>query len=241
MHLIELDTVASTNIHAQSIIAEMHPQCFVVTAKEQTKGKGQQGNVWHSEKAKNLLFSIAIYPHPIKADEQFILNKITALAVKTFIDKHLNTESKIKWPNDIYIANKKVAGILIEHSVTGNQLKHTVIGIGINVNQKHFPENVPNPVSMYNISGIEYDLKVLLNSFVNIFFDLYNTLGTAHASSTDKAYLNALYNYNIKSNYLYKNKEIAATIKDVDTYGRLILLLEDGQEIKCGNKEIVFL
>jgi len=241
MQIIELETTTSTNVFAKQMIAKLYPQHFVVSSKEQTHGKGQQGNVWHSEKGKNLLFSVVIYPHTIKAEDQFIINKISALSVKRCIEKYLNTTCAIKWPNDMYIANQKIAGILIEHTISENTIKNTVVGIGINVNQKYFPELLPNPVSMYNISGIEYDLKTLLNNFIDFFNHYLNILEQNNLNIIDTEYLKALYNFEVNANYLHQNKQIAATIKGVDSYGRLILKPDEGNEICCSFKEIVFL
>jgi BirA family biotin operon repressor/biotin-[acetyl-CoA-carboxylase] ligase len=238
--IIRLDSVDSTNSYALSLIGQNNNEPFVVLASEQTKGRGQQGNKWHTQKDKNLIFSIVVYPHVIKANEQFILNKAVALSVKIFIEEKLNKKLLIKWPNDIYIDNKKIAGILIEHAVMNDRLLYSIIGIGINVNQTFFPLDIPNPVSMKLISGLEFDLIELLHSFLETFNHFYLKLDNREIDILNNQYLNSLFLNGIESSFIYKNKRIKATIKNVDKYGRLILCKKDGKEIICNFKEIQF-
>src|ERR1035441_10550859 len=138
-NLITLDSVASTNNFAKDMLSNTRPvEGTAIMAKEQYAGRGQMGNAWETESGKNLTCSFILYPEFLEADKQFFLNMAVALAVKDFCEHVLHDEIKIKWPNDIYYHDKKLGGILIENSISGNKISSSVIGIGINVNQTAF-------------------------------------------------------------------------------------------------------
>jgi len=239
-NIIKLDSVDSTNNYAKTLINESNRNPFVVVANEQVNGRGQQGNSWHAVKGENLLFSMLLHPINLKAEKQFILNKVISLAVKRFIEKTINSKVLIKWPNDIYVDNKKIAGILIEHSIMDDMLYNSIIGIGINVNQNQFPDDIPNPISMKLITGKEYDLNDCLNDFLCIFNECYLKLNLHDLECLNNSYLESLYLFKVKSNFIYKDIYITATIKNVDAYGRLVLIDEENKVITCNLKEIKF-
>lgn len=143
------------------------PQFTVVTADFQTAGRGQRGNSWESERGKNLLFSMLFYPTvAIPPMQQFQISKAVAVGTVEALEELLqgveHPEVCIKWPNDIYIGNRKVAGILIENSLAGaDRIDHSIIGIGLNVNQREFRSNAPNPGSLIQYLGEETDLVAL--------------------------------------------------------------------------------
>lgn len=144
------------------------PQYSVVVTGNQTAGRGQRGNSWESEPGKNLLMSMLYYP-PVSMSpaSQFVISKAVSLAVVDLIDECLSgsdaPDVAVKWPNDIYIGNRKVAGILIEHSLSSpGCIDHTVIGIGLNVNQRVFLSSAPNPVSLIEFCDRELDKEELL-------------------------------------------------------------------------------
>ena len=124
----------------------------------QTAGRGQAGNGWESEEGKNLLCSILLPPKK----ELFDLNVLTAVAVQRLLGEGFT----IKWPNDIYYGDKKVAGILIENAIIGNEIKYSIAGIGLNVNQTTFLSSAPNPVSLKQISGKETDIDALMQALM---------------------------------------------------------------------------
>ena len=151
----------------------------VIAASFQTAGRGQRGNSWHAAYRENLTFSIFLrFPLPsslgdivgkgIMAADQFRLCETATLAQCRFLEGK-GIDAKIKWPNDIYVGNRKISGMLVENSLNGGNLSTSVIGIGLNVNQTSFPPEVPNPVSMKLLTGKEYDIKALLEEFMDVF------------------------------------------------------------------------
>jgi len=240
-NIIRLKTVDSTNNYAKAIMDELYPKPFIVIADEQTRGRGQQGNSWHSETGKNLLFSMGLFPANLRADEQFMLNKLVSLAVYWFVYKYAGEQTAIKWPNDILAGRNKIAGILIENFISAERLNKSIVGIGININQTEFPEDLPRAVSLKMLDKKNYHPADCLNEFIALFESLLRMLQKSSFSQLDKAYTDALYGFNKVLPYRYKNETIEAVIKGVDVYGRLILSCEDNKELCCNFKEIEFL
>lgn len=163
MKIIWIKEAASTN----SKVLEYGPateEGVILSAIIQTQGRGQKGNSWESEPGKNLSFSAMWMPAEFPARQQFSISEAVALSVVDLL-KNLNIEAKVKWPNDIYVGDKKICGILIEHSVMGMNLNRTIAGVGININQKEFLSDAPNPVSVVQLTGKEYDIASLLNRY----------------------------------------------------------------------------
>lgn len=211
----------------------------VIIADFQEKGKGQRGNTWESEKGKNLTFTIILTPLFLKAGQQFFLNKIASLAVYDFLKDLEIPEISVKWPNDILVNGKKIAGILIENTIRSNEIIHSVVGIGLNINQTAFSANL-NAVSLQNISGKSYSREKCLESLCSFFEARYLKL-KSDITSADKDYVNSLYRMNEWSNYLVKDEKIFAAITGVAPQGFLRLQRENGMEILCDFKEISFL
>lgn len=175
--IIWLDTVDSTNSEAHRRIATID-NLSVLSAVHQTAGRGQRGNSWNTAPGDNLTFSIVLkfdqqYATKIQAYDQFSISQMNALAILDFLSSH-DIEAKIKWPNDIYVGNKKISGTLIENSLYREWLSWSIIGNGINVNQTTFPDTLLNPTSMSLITGEKYDMKILLEEFMDI-FDSYRS------------------------------------------------------------------
>ena len=164
--IIWLDKVDSTNEYVKKHIKELD-NLSVVSAREQTGGKGQGDHDWHSEPEKNLTFSIVLKEPLVAANSQKAISDITADSVIELLSDH-GIEAWIKPPNDIWVEEKKICGILIEHSLRGNRISWSIIGIGLNVNQAIFPEELPNPTSM-SLENQEVDLDDLLEEFISIF------------------------------------------------------------------------
>ena len=176
--IIWLESVDSTNEECRRRISEID-NLSVVAALSQTSGKGQKGNVWLSEPGKNLTFSVVLkFPatdikselEPMLAYDQFVLSEITSLSIVDLLAEH-GIEAKIKWPNDIYVGDRKICGMLIENSLRGEWIQHSIIGIGLNVNQRNFDVSLPNPTSMVLCNGItdEYDLENIQERLMDIF------------------------------------------------------------------------
>ena len=141
-----LDTVDSTNDEARRHISDID-NLSVLSALEQTAGRGQRGNRWTSRPGENLTFSIVLKSPVLMADDHFALNEIAALSVTDFLSIY-GIKAEIKWPNDIYVDGRKICGILIENSFRGKSISTSIIGIGLNINQRNFDVNLPNPTSM---------------------------------------------------------------------------------------------
>ena len=167
MNYIKFDTIESTNDFLKSYIKQNKvPSFFYVYADEQTKGKGQRSNSWKSDCCKNILISYFIEFERL-AKNQFQLSQIVSVSVLEFLQKFNIPDLKIKHPNDILAGPFKISGILIENTLSKNKIKHSVLGIGINVNQTHFPD-LPFATSLKKITGIEYDRKELIHSLTEI-------------------------------------------------------------------------
>lgn len=135
----------------------------------QTAGRGQMGNGWESERGKNLLLSYLLREPEVNISEMFLLNVIAAVAAHRTIAEWLSFEQRpmlsIKWPNDIYIGNRKIAGILVENSLSGTKIQHSIAGIGINVNQEQWVSGAPNPVSIKQLTGVKADIDAIVKRF----------------------------------------------------------------------------
>ena len=178
-----LESVDSTNNEAARRIADLD-NLSVLSALSQTSGRGQRGNVWLSKPGENLTFSIVLKYRTskeqsekrpaMKAEDQLAISELTAVSVTELLYEY-GIDAKIKWPNDIYVGDKKICGILIEHSVIGKFLSHSIIGVGININQDKFDSTLPNPASMKicmktaDKKGEDIDLNECLSKFMNIF------------------------------------------------------------------------
>lgn len=235
--IIRLDRVDSTNNYTSEYLRQnVMPEGAVVVAKQQFAGKGQRGNSWISETGKNLTCSFYVKPKFISPSEQFQLNKWVSCAIVQTIEE-LGFDSKIKWPNDIYVHDQKIAGILIENSI-GNQFNHSVIGIGLNVNQQVF-EDLKNPTSLAKLSREEIDvnrvLEVLCTKLEQGYLILKNKL-----SAFDDQYLSNLYRKEEWASYKDSINEFQGMITGVDQTGKLVLVKE-GIEKKYDFKEIEFL
>lgn len=175
--IIWADKVDSTNNEARRRIAEID-NMSVLSAIEQTSGRGQRGNVWSSAAGENLTFSVILkfaseHLHadrlpPMPAYNQFAISEIAALSVVDYLAQN-GIEAMIKWPNDIYVGNKKICGILIENSLLGRFMSWSIVGIGLNVNQIDFPDSLQNPTSMLAESGKVRDIRICLKEFMDIF------------------------------------------------------------------------
>ncbi len=156
-----VDSARSTNSLLARDVSAL-PHGAVVAARRQTAGRGQRGNSWESEPDANLTFSMLLRPSVIAAAAQFELSMVVALSVCDSLAEASAMEFKVKWPNDIYCGDKKICGILIENSLEGRHIARSIVGIGINVNQRRFISDAPNPVSLVNLTGHTFDLGCLL-------------------------------------------------------------------------------
>ncbi|GAB4296702.1 MAG: biotin--[acetyl-CoA-carboxylase] ligase [Marinilabiliales bacterium] len=239
-NLFKLQKIDSTNKFAIELIPKIDPiEGAVVWAMEQEKGRGRQNNTWESESGKNLTFSVILYPRFLNVEDQFYISKAMSLGVFDYILQYSDNVS-IKWPNDIYVGNKKIAGILIENSVYKDIIKSSVVGIGLNVNQTVFKSNAPNPTSLKLILKNDIDLN---ESFENLCMHLekrYVQLQNKQFEIIDKDYLNNLFRFGKTSKFISKNKEFSGKIIDVLKTGELIILDENNNKKQFDINDINF-
>jgi BirA family biotin operon repressor/biotin-[acetyl-CoA-carboxylase] ligase len=212
------------------------PEGFVVQTDFQLAGKGQIGNSWESENSKNLLFSLLLYPEQIRPDQQFVISQIVSLAIQKTLAQYTD-EITIKWPNDIYWKNKKIAGILIENSLQGKHIKFSVIGIGLNINQMEFKSDAPNPVSLRQIIGKSINRKLILRSIYQNIMGLYQNYDILKIQTK---YFNLLYKKEGFHSFKADEESFIARIFAVHQDGRLELETEDGEYRSFYFKEVSF-
>lgn len=238
----QLPSVNSTNEHALSLLSKSKPpEGTVVSTPNQVAGRGQIGSNWESEAGKNICMSVILYPKFLNAGRQFLLSQAVSLAVFDLLEKYFPGQTKIKWPNDIYINGKKAVGILIQNSVSGAQLRSSVIGIGINVNQEIFRSGAPNPTSFKLESGNEFNTGQLINELCHFLENRYLKLKSGNIVPLQAAYLKHLYRFQIPSFFENGNGAVfKGTITGISEKGQLKIYIS-GKEKLFGLKEIKFL
>lgn len=245
-----LDETISTNVYLKDLVQlEDLKEGTSVFAEYQKSGRGCGTNNWESEKSQNILFSVIFFPDFIPIINQFILSKITSISILEILKREVSTmnsalaeEFSIKWPNDIYWKNKKIAGILIENLVSGEHLKQSIIGVGININQIDFSENLPNPISLRQILGVSFDRKMLFIQIIHNLHLYYLRLMKKEYQNIDKIYADNLFRKD--GFHLFFSEDdgrFAASILGVDNIGRLLLKKTSGEEKAFSFKEISFL
>ena len=243
MNIVKFDSLESTNKYCEALdLAEVEDfTCY--WALEQTAGIGQRGNHWEAAPGQNLTISLVLHPTFLPADRQFKLTEALSLALVDFLkvlkDSKDLKDLKVKWPNDIYVEGKKICGTLVSTRLMGNTIASAICGIGLNINQRIFPDWVPNPTSLALLTGKRYDLEPLLLPLLGCIERRYLELKSGQ--DTEPEYLAHLLNLGSRARYIYNEEEIDATITGVDPHGRLLLTIDNGRHISCGMKEIAFL
>lgn len=241
--ILHIQSLPSTNQYLFNLISEEDVvEGLVINTESQTAGKGMGTNLWESESGKNLSFSLLIKPDFMKPENQFVITQIVSLAIQNVCQKNLNREDvKIKWPNDIYVGNKKLAGILVQNIIKANNISHSVIGIGLNVNQMNFVSDAPNPVSMRQLSGIEFNRDKLLNEILFEIQENYSRIKIYPVSVWLKSrYLENLFRINQVHLFTDKNGKFKGEIVGIDDFGQLKIKKSDGEITLYGYKEVEF-
>lgn len=244
--ILKEETVTSTNDRLAELCQEKEIKEFTtLMAEYQTSGKGQRGNSWESEYGKNLTFSTVFYPQTIAPASQFILSMAVASAICTALAHYVHADClQIKWPNDIYWKDKKIAGILIENDLTGSQISQSIIGIGININQEEFHSSAPNPVSLRQITQKETDRMEVLNCVLEHIIDLYSRIENRETDIITKiqeCYLKAQYRKEGYHPYCDAKGEFTAKLIRVEPDGHLILKDKNGSLRKYAFKEVKYI
>ena len=253
-----IDETHSTSSLLRETYDDSLPHLFTIRTDFQTAGRGQAGNSWESEKGKNLLFSTLLRYPEVEAANQWRLSMLVAVAVREAIASILSLLAfrllpiTIKWPNDIYYNDQKLVGILIENTLSGRHIAYTIAGVGINVNQTQWLSNAPNPVSMRQITGEEYDIENLLNAFL----EAIQRWEIASTEQLREEYIKHLYRRTGWYPYLEREVSVAPTNiqlsaqaadgvflaqwMDITSQGEWVLRLKSGEEKRYHFKQIRF-
>lgn len=191
-------TIDSTNSAAVDLLSKSNPtEGTVIYADHQTAGRGQIGSRWESPPGQNLLLSIILYPKFLLATQQFKLHQVVSLALFELLQAYLYDREAlaIKWPNDLYYNDQKLGGILIENSLQGSHIRHTVVGIGLNINQTAFAPELSRATSLRSITGQWYELPLLLSALCQQIEYHYLALKNQRYQALEQAYRQRLYGY----------------------------------------------
>lgn len=221
--LIEIDSVASTNNYAMQLVHNgLAQHGTAIFAHEQTAGKGQRDRQWHSGVGENIILSVILNTSGLQVSSQFLLSMTAAIALYDFFNSYAIDETSVKWPNDLYWRDRKAGGILIENVFSGKEWQWAVVGIGININQVVFNEEVANAVSLKQITGKNYKPIELAKKLCSKLQEKYEVLLTGDSGAIAVAYNNVLYKKG-KTVTLKKNSVVFnCTVRGVNTFGQLI-------------------
>lgn len=243
--IIWIDIAKSSNEYARNAICRLD-NLSVVSVKEQTAGRGQAGNSWESKAGENLTFSIVLKNPEISSTEQFAISQLTSLAVIDLLAGHGIT-AEIKWPNDIYVGDKKICGILIENALAGPAIRWSIVGIGLNVNQTGFPSHIPNPTSMaLEVQDRKFDCSELIEELLDLFSSYYGRYlnATGGLKKLRQLYLSQLRHKD--QPHMFRDLrsgqpvEFTGTIRSVTPAGYLIVENGDGDMMNFTFKEITY-
>lgn len=252
MNIHWLKLTDSTNLDAWRG-RETEPDCTVWSAGYQTAGRGQRGNRWESRAGENLMFSILFKPEGIRAEDQFVISQICSVGIVRYL-QDAGISARIKWPNDIYVGDRKICGMLIENVLSGGMVASSIAGIGLNLNQRDFPSGLPNPTSAVlelekaGAGHIVMDPEKELPALLERIFGLYRRLGHDGAENLDDVYGSLMYRLGVPSVFEETSyftggavRKFTGTITGVEKRtARLVVEKEDGLKVKYYFKEIRF-
>ena len=242
MKILKLDAIDSTNSYLRNLIKNSDVENWtVVVTDHQTNGKGQLDNKWFSEKGKNLTFSILVQLNDLKIENQYYLNYCISMALYNVLKYYIPSKLSVKWPNDILSAKNKISGILIENSIKNDLIKYAIIGIGLNVNQINFPNDIANATSLKTILKKTVDKDELLDK---ILLEIQYQLVLIKQKKFEEIkllYESVLYKKGVPSMFIYGNNDsFLGKILGVGNEGKLQIELENEIIKEFGFKEIVF-
>ena len=225
-------TLESTQNYALELLSKTKPiEGTAILTYNQSSGRGQYGTLWQTEPGKNISVSFIFYPGFIPLKQQFILSKAIALAVAETVSYFVTVKVFIKWPNDIIANDKKLGGILINNSIQGDKWVHSVVGIGLNINQSSFPENLPHAASIYNITNQKINLEDVVFLLKEKLMKYYQFLIDGKYEEINRLYFNSLFGLNKELNYIRKSGErFHGTIEGIEESGSILLKTNSGIE-----------
>jgi BirA family transcriptional regulator, biotin operon repressor / biotin---[acetyl-CoA-carboxylase] ligase len=231
----------STNTFTSALLKKNQlPEGTIVYTDYQSAGRGYNTNSWESEEGKNLLISIVLYPFSIKTEDQFYISMAISLGIYDFLIRYVPGCS-IKWPNDIYVNNDKIAGILIENSISADKIESSIAGIGLNLNQEIFISSPPNPVSLRLLSGNEFDITDSLHQLAADLDKRYKELIASDFSEIKNEYISKLYRLNEWCEFRDNSGTWEGRILSTGKYGKLIIEDRKGKIREFSFKEVDFI
>ena len=236
--VMEYEEVASTNSLAEKLpLSELKDKQVILTWR-QTQGRGQATNRWESAPGKNISMTVIFRPERLEAGKQFAVSMVIALGACDFVSRYVKN-CTVKWPNDIYVGDRKISGILIEHLIMGPYVGGSLCGIGVNINQEQFLSDAPNPVSLFQLTGEEIPLSRALE-------ELLACIGKRYASILDyegleRDFLKVLYRGEGRYHWEDEWGVFEASIRGINEYGQLVLEDVAGRERVYGFKEVKYL
>jgi len=243
-NIIKFERLDSTNKKAKELNKEREiPEGSIVICYEQFAGRGYGNNTWESAAGMNISATWILKPNFLKAEQQFAITKAISIAVSETVKFFYFGELPvtIKWPNDIYIDDKKIAGILLENNIRGNDIRDCFAGIGLNVNQVVFHSDAPNPVSLKMLLEKDINLDYCLQILSENIQIKYKKLRESGPDALNTEYLNSLFRLEEPSEFISNGKKFAGIIMGTDNYGRLEVRLKTGEKKLFDFKEITFI
>ena len=240
MNIIRVESVASTNSYLKELAhKQVLEEGTVIVTGNQTAGRGQRGNAWESEAGKNITCSILLYPSFLPVQRYFLLSEAISLGVKETLDAYTGGIT-IKWSNDIYYDERKIAGILIENELTGKEYNLSIAGIGVNINQERFLSDAPNPVSLKQITGRELDTESFLKELVQNVLYRYERLKDGDTETLVRMYHDALYRKTGLHRYEDNGGIFYARVDRVSDDGFLHLVTDANEKRSYAFKDVRF-
>lgn len=239
--VIYLPTCHSTNdIAAEIVHAGLFDEGTIVITDNQVKGRGQRGTEWVANPGQNLTFSVILTPGFLPVGDQFLLSQAVALGIRAYAAKYVN-DSKVKWPNDVQVNGKKVCGVLIENSIQGSSISSSVVGIGVNINQKEFSNSYATSIGKE--TGRQFILGDEFHKLLRCLDAFYADLKLNALHDRIRAdYLTNLYGYDHPVRFKHKNRVLEGTVSHVTQQGKLVMqLLSESGTLEVGLKEIEWL
>ncbi|WP_373812702.1 biotin--[acetyl-CoA-carboxylase] ligase [Porphyromonas loveana] len=244
INLIHLSETPSTNTFLSELLKQepQLPSWTIVSADHQTAGRGQRGNSWYATAHLNLALSILLRPAMVPANRQFELSELCALSVLNALSQYISDADllSIKWPNDIYYKDKKIAGILIEHNLTSTHIDNTILGIGLNINETEYPDFLPNPISLRVILGHEVSCMEVRNILIDEMQRLYCHIANRSFPLLHSNYMQRLYRRNGYHPYRDAEGIFEGKIEEVLPTGELLLMRANGRVRRYAFKEVEY-
>ena len=248
--MVELEATDSTNTFIANYQMPPTIEMALVTAEYQTSGRGQAGNHWESAPGCNLLFSILVRPKQLPASQLFALSEAIALSLHAVVSETLAATDPakqhrtfVKWPNDIYVDDNKIAGILIENELCGQGIRRAIIGVGLNVNQQQFVSDAPNPISLWQLTGILHERPFLMEAIMGHFNHWYAQIEHGALEQLHAHYRQVLYRGQPGHLWPFADQagQFMASIEGVEPDGYLVLKDAEGSMRRYAFKEVSFI